>query len=381
MKKEDILGTFLYLIMLGIGAIYIFVILVQRASASGLGELYFLYNLGAFIAGIVFNALIFELGHVIGAKIGGYKVVFVSVLGLTLKKEGEKWKFCFAEFGGLVGETKITPNRDDPDKCDPFPYLTFGSLLYAAELIFVLLFFFINKNELGPISNVAYFFLTMGVLGFTFFLYNIIPAKLDCKTDGYVFRLLSNKKNKEAYNELLRVDYELSQGNKVEIKTFENITNFTASLNMNKFYFLVNDGDVEEAEKLIDKIMSEQKNISYDVYLKAKEEKIYIDCINLAPEEIKDYVEKNTSISERHDIAYDKGMSAIRGYILISGFYDKSRSECLVALNKLNKALKRTPKMMKNIEINLFNNLMKKLCEIHPKWELEKYIISTEKIG
>lgn len=379
MKKEDVLGTIAYIVMLGLAAVYIFVILAPRALESGLGDLYFLFNLGGLVAGALFHALFFEIAHVIGAKIGGYKVTYVSVLGLTLKKEDKKWKFCFSDFKGLTGETRIAPNRDDVNKCNPYPHLLAGTIFYIVELIFVLVFFFLFKDELGPISNAAYFLLDMILVGTMFIFYNIIPTKLDCLTDGYNLSLFANPKNREAYNELIRVNYELSLGNNVEIKVFDEITNFTTDLNMNKVYMLYSDNQTEEAEKIIDKIIAERESISYDVYLKVKAEKIFIKFMNLSSEEMMIYYEKEVPLSERHDIASLNYLSCIRAYLLMSGLGDKSRSECLVCLNKVNKALKRVPEKIKNIEIKLFNSALEKVCSAHEKWELEKYIISTKK--
>ena len=379
MKKEDILGTFAYILMLGLAAIYIFVVLGPRASESGLGEFYFLFNLGGLIAGTIFHAIIFEVAHVIGAKIGGYLVTYVSVFGITLKKDAGKWKFSFSDFRGLTGETRIAPNRKDINKCNPYPYLLGGTITYIIELIIVLVLFFMYKDEMEAISNVVYFLLDMIVVGSMFVLYNIIPAKLDCITDGYNLSLFANPKNREAYHELLRVNYELSLGNNVEIKVFDEITNFTTDLNMNKVYMFYREDKYDEAEKIIDKIISERESISYDVYLRVKSEKIFIKFMNLPSEEIASYYAKEVSISERHDIASTSSISCIRAYLLMSGLGDKSRSECIVSLNKVNKALKRSPKTIRDIEIKLFNSALQKVCDAHEKWELNKYLINTKK--
>ena len=53
----------------------------------------------------------------------------------------------------------------------------------------------------------GYFALTVGVVAGICLLYNIIPFKLDSLNDGYRLVMVSNPKNKEAFNELLRVEY------------------------------------------------------------------------------------------------------------------------------------------------------------------------------
>ena len=111
MKKQDITGTIVYLLILGFGAVFVFTVLKNHSGASGLGDLYILFNLGAFLAGIVFNSLYFELAHVLGAIVGGYEIISVCTLSLCIKKDNGKWKFCFSTYNGLTGETKIVPKE------------------------------------------------------------------------------------------------------------------------------------------------------------------------------------------------------------------------------------------------------------------------------
>ena len=82
MKKEDILGMIAYLLLLGIAAIFTFTVLQKHASYSNMEALpYALFVLGAFASGIILNSILFELAHVLGAKIGGYLILSVNVLG------------------------------------------------------------------------------------------------------------------------------------------------------------------------------------------------------------------------------------------------------------------------------------------------------------
>ena len=109
MKKEDITGTIVYLLILGFGAVFIFTVLRDHSGASGLGDLYWLFNLGALVAGVVFNGILFELAHLLGALVGGYSIISLNVLGFCFSKDAGKWKFGFHGFNGLTGETKIVP--------------------------------------------------------------------------------------------------------------------------------------------------------------------------------------------------------------------------------------------------------------------------------
>ena len=75
-------------------------------------------------------------------------------------------------------------------------------------------------------------------------------------------------------------------------------------------------------------------------------------------------------------------MPSIRAYLLMSGLLDKSRSECIIALNNVYRAFRRTPKNRKNTEVALFNEALERVVKAHPDWELEGYklqIVEKEK--
>lgn len=375
MKKEDITGTIVYLLILGFGAVFVFTILRNHSGASGLGNFYILFNILALIAGVVFNAILFELAHIAGAKAGRYNIVSVNILGLNFKKDAGKWKFGFSSYNGLTGETKISPKANPKKESNPYPYLLFGSLFFIFEVIAVMIVFSIFRNELGPKGNVAYFLLTVGAVGLMIFAYNILPFELDSITDGYRLTKVTNPKNREAFNELLRVEYDLSQGKEVDIKVFKEITNYTADLNLNKVYALLDKNELQEAEEILNGIIDARDNISKQVYIRAKAQKIYIHLIGNDLEKAAAYYDSDVPVSERRDICEDNSMACIRAYILMSGLLDKSRSECVIAINKVNSAFKKTPENRKAVEKELFNSALKRVNEAHPKWELDKYYL------
>lgn len=384
MKKEDILGMIAYLLLLGIAAIFTFTVLQKHASYSNMDTfIYALFVLGAFASGIIFNSIIYESAHALGAKIGGYKVLSLNVLGFCFYRENknEKMKFKFSSFDGLTGETKIVP-LDNKKEANPKPFLLLGSLFFIIEIIPIIVFFTISLNYKNNtlLLNSAYFLLVVGVTGFLILFYNILPFRLDTLTDGYRLTMVSNPKNKEAFNELLRVEYEFSQGNSnIEVKTFESITNFTADLNLNKVYALLDNKKYLEAEKLLDIIIEGKENISEKVYLRARAQKIYINIMNKSLEEAKEYYDKDVSPQERRKISNDVSLPSIRAYLLMSGLFDKSKSETLIALNNVMKAYKHTPKNRRNIEVTLFNGALKKVIEYHPNWELDNYLLAESK--
>ena len=375
MKRQDITGTIVYLLILAFGALFVFTVLRNHSGASGLGDMYILFNIGAILAGVLFNAVLFELAHLLGALVGRYSVVSFNVLGLSFKKDGGKWKFGFSSFDGLTGETKIIPKENAKKTPSPYPYLLFGSLFMVIEITVFMTIFSMYKNELGGLGNVAYFLLTVGVVGLMIFAYNIIPFELDTITDGYRLTKVTNPKNREAFNELLKVEYEISQGKEVDIKVFKEITNYTADLNLNKVYVLLDQKKFEDAEEILNGIINAKENVSGNVYIRAKAQKVYIHIIKDDIETASSYYENDVPVSERREIADDNSMACIRAYVLMAGLLDKSRSEVVIAINKVGGAIKKTPENRKAVEKELFNDALKKVNEAHPKWELDKYYI------
>lgn len=382
MKREDVTTVIVYLFILAIALFFGLAVLQVRAGEAMMGDMFIVYVIGAILVGLVFNAIIFELAHLAGAKIGGYHVASLNILGLCWYVQDSKVKFKFSSFDGLTGETKIYPKTDRKKESNPTAYLLFGTLFFLIEVILVVVLFVValqTEDKTAPIWNIAYFFVILAFIGALVLIYNIIPFKLDSVTDGYRLVLVGNAKNRAAFNELLRVEHEIAQGNTdVEVKTFEEITNFTADLNLNKVYILLEKKEYDESEKLIDNIIAAKEKISDVVYLRAVAQLVYIKIMTLPLEEAQKYFEEKVPVPIRRDISKDVSMVSIRTYILMEGLFDKSRSECLRALNALKTALKHTTPSRKKIEIKLFNEALGKVIEAHPEWELETYIVSEE---
>ena len=383
MKKEDITGLIVYLVIIALAVVYGFAVLQTHASESSLsGFPYVLYIGGAVLSGTIINGVLFELAHVVGAKIGKYKVISCNILGFCFyKDDSDKTKFRFASFDGLTGETKIVPKEGMVEKANPYPYLFFGSVFFVIEAIAVMVLFsiFRNSDDAG-LKDVAYALLTIGAIGLVILIYNILPLKIDSMTDGYRLTMVSNPKNKAAFNELLRVEYQMAKGDEnVEIKVFDEITNFTADLNLNRVYALLDKKEYKAAEEILDKIIDAKEEISEKVFIRARAQKIYINLITKNLDEAKEYYDKEVPVSERREISNDVSMASIRAYLLMSGLLDKSRSECIIALNNVYRAFKHTPKNRQPIEIALFNEALDKVIAAHPDWELEGYRLQEVK--
>ena len=376
MKKEDISGIIVYLIIVVLAVVFGLTVLQTHAKESSLsGFPYILYIIGSVVSGALFNAFLFEMAHVLGAKAGNYEVLSVNILGFCFYKSEGKTKFKFASFDGLTGETKIVPKKDMVDKANPYPYLFFGSLFFAVEAIAIMVAFSLLKSTNNDgLKDLAFGLLTFGAIGLVILIYNILPIHVDTMTDGYRLTMVSNPKNKEAFNELLRVEHEIEIGNTdIEVKIFDDITNFTADLNLNRVYALLDQKKYQEAEEILDKIIDAKDSVSAKVHIRARAQKIFINLVTKSLEEAKEYYDKEVPVAERREISNDVSMASIRAYLLMSGLLDKSRSECIIALNNVYRAFKHTPKNRQETEVTLFNEALEKVVTAHPDWELDGY--------
>ena len=376
MKKEDVTGLIVYLVIIAFAIVFGLTVLQKHGEESTLtGIFYVFYIIGSVLVGTLLNSVLFELAHVLGAKIGKYEVISVNILGLCFLKEDGKRKVKFSSFDGLTGETKIVPKDGMVEKANPYPYLFFGSIFFVVEAVAVMVVFSLFRQAEEPVlRDVAYAVLTIGAIGLIILIYNILPMRIDSMTDGYRLTMVSNPKNKLAFNELLRVEYEIAQGNdNVEVKLFDEITNFTADLNLNRVYALLDKKEYAKAEEILDMIINAKQDVSEKVYIRARAQKIYINLVTKNLEEAKEYYDKEVPVSERREISNDVSMASIRAYLLMSGLLDKSRSECIIALNNVYRAFKHTPKNRQDTELVLFNEALQKVVDAHPDWELEGY--------
>ena len=382
MKKEDISGIIVYLIIIALAVVFGIAVLQANARDMTLeGFPYVMFIIGSVLGGLLFNSILFELAHIAGAKVGKYDILSVNILGLCFFKVDDKTKVKFASFDGLTGETRIVPKKDMESKANPYPYLFFGSLFFAVEVIAVMLTFTLVRipDARSWRNNLAFGLLTGGAIGLIIFIYNILPIHVDSMTDGYRLTMVSNPKNKEAFNELLRVEHEIEMGNtNVEVKVFDDITNFTADLNLNKVYALLDQKKYKEAEEILDKIIAAKDSVSAKVHIRAIAQKIFINITTKTLEEAKEYYEKEVPVAERREISNDVSMASIRAYLLMSGLLDKSRSECIIALNNVYRAFKHTPKSRQEVEVTLFNDALERVVSAHPDWELEGYKLEIQ---
>ena len=191
MSKEDILSLVVYLIMMAIALTVGFVILQPIISGGKLGDngSVFCFLILSVIIGLIVNALIVEIGHIIGAIIGKYEILSINILSFAFFKKKEEGKivnsFKFPKnYDGLTGETVISPKSE---KSKPMSYVFGPLVLFLIELLGCICAFMYIKDSNGEsiLNFVKYGIFLSTCIGGMIIVYDYFPSRLDNLNDGY----------------------------------------------------------------------------------------------------------------------------------------------------------------------------------------------------
>jgi hypothetical protein len=373
MKKENIIVILIYLLVFAVAIIYGFTVLQTHFAHSSFKEVwqYAIYIIVSVFSGVFVAGVLSEFGHLLGAKTGGYIIASWCLFYFTfyLNKDGKR-KFKFASFDGLTGETKIIPNYKKKERPNPYPFLLYGTVFNAAWIVACLFLFFTYNANNGIESDLAYFFLTCGIIALLVVVYNIIPLKLDSLTDG--FRLSQIKGDIAGFNERLAAENAglstsiASSNEKIEANKPAKFIPEVALVNV---YHLLAEEKYDEVFDTLKEINEHEAECSSKTVLDAKAQYIYAFIMSKEDTEVTEFYEKEVSFSFRRDLANNNSMPVIRTYILTAGLLDGSQSEVMLALGKVIKAYKSVPTNIRHDEAILFNRALDKIIEAHPKWE------------
>ena len=373
MKKEDAASLFVYAIMLVLALLVGLLVIRPLFSEVSISMNPYLFTILVVVLGLIINVIIIELGHIVGGKIGKYDIVSVNMLGFCFYKILGKWKFGFRNFDGLTGETVLSPKSE---KSNPKAYIWFPILFYVVELITCIVLYSVGAN--ADVDHLSLRVLSLAsiivlVIGSMIALYNFVPFHLDSTTDGYRLTLiLSNPVNIEAYNELLRIQNLQREGKEAEeIKLFDIITDFTASLNLMTVYECLGAKDFEKAAKIIEPMLNEENKISNTTYQRLIAQYLYIKIMTSPIDDARNYYDTNVDDKTRRFISNDISMESLRAYILIAGLLDESQGEILYVQSKIKKAMKIALPARKEIEQQLYQDALNKVYEVHPEWKAE----------
>ena len=372
MKSEDVASFFVYLLMLGLALALGLTIVKNAMNDLNIGAMSFLVVGLSIVGTILINAIFLELFHALGGIIGGYTVVSINILGFCWYKNLNKTKFRFSlDFDGLTGETVLAPKSE---KAKPHMFVWLPFLMYLVELVVCVIFYTMGsvKNSTRTMEFVAAIAVVVITISSMMALYNFIPLKLDSMTDGYRLTLIAKPANVEAYNELMRIENLQREGKQIDkVKYFEELTNFTASINLITVYEYLSNKDFDKALKLIDKMCETPDKISKTTFNRLIAQKLYIKILTLPLEEAEAYYDAEVGDDIRRFISNDLSMESLRAYVLIAGMLDKSFGEVQYASSRKAKAMKRALATRAEIEERLYKDALAMVKNAHPDWEIK----------
>ena len=382
MKKQE-LTSLIFWILIFAGYVGYFFGVIQpfyQSGDSGFGSdgwfAYFGLFLLTIFLGVIVTAIFYELFHLIGAKMGGYKVISVNILRFNWYRDDDKIKFRFAKFDGLTGETKIVPDVKRKKECNPSMFIFLNSVFFVLEFAgCYFLYFYFKNSAYASLRNVSTGALTVGLTSGVIWLYNILPLEMENKTDGWYFAQAKGKEKRKEFNKKLLEEHygslaiEMAKENGVEEQRGPVVT----GNNIDSIYACILLKDKDKAIEIIDNLMEVKEQAKNTLMLKAW--KFYLLSLDATLDDGKVLYGENFSIEERRDISQSESLICIAAYVLMAGLHDKSQSECIYVLSKVNKALKRVPSNKKDVEIEMINTSINKVLSFHPNWELSKYII------
>ena len=362
MKKQEIISTVVYLLMILVVVLVGYFVISQNSAAIvehfSNDSMIYLFVIVSLLLGVILNVVLVEVGHVIGAKIGGYEILSFNVFGLCFYKtyvEGKvKTKFGFKNFDGLAGETRIMPKNDNK-KHSPTFYVTFPLLLILIEFIGLVIVFTLISDD-SSLAFVKYGYVLIATLGGCFFIYDYIPFKLDTSSDGYRYTLLTKKINIEAFNEKMSFEGHLFLNTKADyIKEFDEITDYTAEVNELNLYRLIEEKDFNKANELLDKIINSEKKLTSYTLAKAKIWKLFILLKEDRIEDAKEF-ESKLSESESNILKKEKSLESLRTYSYFIGKVEKAYKFADELSIKYLKEYKNELSLVKELDKKLFEN-------------------------
>lgn len=380
MKKSELMGYLVYAILIAVavlvGLFAIRPIIDQYQASAPLN--YFAILAIAIIVGIVFNAIILELGHLLGALIGHYKVYSWIVLWLGFAEKNGKMKGVVRNYDGFLGETKIYPTSE---KSSPRAYIYMPLVLFLVEVIALVAMIAYADGAAGSDPTWQWWKLSAIVVltaGGIIYIYDIFPAALDAKNDGYLLTVLTNQTNIQAYNDLLVSEYRLATGQPLlESKVYDKVTNFTSRINAIATAKAIDEDDFGKAIDIIDKTIASKASVSSSIYEDACAQRVSLLMLSGRFEEgKKEYIDLPLEIKKH--IASMSTPAAVRAYILVSGLVDESKGELENALGRVNAVLKKGSEETRDSDARLIKKAIKQVLEAHKDWDMSGYNLNLE---
>ena len=380
MKKNDFATFLVYVAMFAIALVVgIFVLRPTISGAKNLPVHFVVLVIAGLVVGVILNAGLIELGHVLGARAGKCEIRSVSLFGLTWTfKKGEKTKVGFKGYDGLTGQTKVRPLDREQSSLSAYRILPiFFALL---EVILMGILIIISKNLAATDSSAQWleiFCMVILTIAAMVYFYDIFPARLDSVTDGYLFVLLANPANKIAYNDLLIAEAIAEDGGVLpETPVYDVVTEFTGKLNLLSVYSHIGKDEIDAAIAILN------KNIDCETAPKSVKSQALCFKLSLLLMHRVDQGKKMYAELEEDDkkaISDMESMAALRCYALIASRVESSETEANYAIDKTEKIIQYEEDFAQPYEKKMTEEMVLAIRKDHPSWEVYDPVWGKEK--
>ncbi len=363
MKKATNFSLLVYVIFLI--ALYFIGTSVLAPANSVLGSKSFLFFIIAILIGFIICVILMEIGHIIGALIGGYRIVSVSFMWLNFRKVDNKLTVKLLPFDGFTGETKIAPKKE---KANPLPFFWGGTLLLLVVLILgIYLPVFILADETVYVY-LKYGSYVVSIIAGLLLVYNIIPLPLDTKNDAIMMKNVT-KENIKVFNELCLLKESLMKGESfTELTPFSETDYLKSQWNYYVYLAKTYQGEYQQAEAIIDSLIQDSDKLSEDVYRELSAAKVFLIIMGKSIEDAKEYF-KGLSQAQRKLISDYNSVEGSRNYFALLALVIESKDDA-VAIYKKYQAKKKhmveTGRLFD--EEQLMGLVLNKIHEHHPDW-------------
>jgi len=363
MKKEDIYTVIVYAMMVAI-AIFVGVNIIAPAFVTlGItGVSQYVYATITIFFAFLINVILLELGHILGALVGGYSIQTVNFLGLALIFSPKGLRLRLQPYEGLTGETIVVPRAK---KLKPKLFLWGGLWMYVIEMVLAIVIGYglFDQSQWGRYASVVVI-----AVGGMLMIYNFMPFKLDTVTDGYKIATLTTAKGNDAYEELQRIEkmYKLGKSPK-PFNVFKELNNLNVQIYFHKIYQAMVDEAYDEAKADLKKLAASPR-LGETLQQKIFVLQTYIAFIEKKPKAAGSFFHELSS-KQRKYLSNDTNMSTLSTYLYVAGLIEQSNSEATYTMERQVVSLKKIQESgRKAAEAILFDRMLKLVKKKHPSW-------------
>ncbi len=366
MKKAPNFSLLVYAVFLV--ALYFIGTSILAPAQTALGSQSFLFFISAIVICFIICVFLMELGHIIGAKIGGYRIVSVSFMWLMFRKNKGKMQVKLHSFDGFTGETIIAPKKE---KANPLPYFWGGTILLLIVLVLgIALPNLLPKTLEGKtFACLKYGSYVLSIIAGLLIVYNILPFQLDTKNDAIMMKNVT-KENVAVFNNLCALKEALYKGEilPADIEPLEDVDYLKGQWNYYAYLANTYQGNYVKAEEIIDGMIAKSEKLPEDLYRELLVAKIFLIIMGRSVDEAKEYF-KNLNQSQRKLVNEFNSVEGCRNYFALLALVIESKEDATTAYKKYQskkKSLLEEGRLFD--EEQMMSIVVNKIHELHSDW-------------